>query len=83
MYFLTKQSCSVWYGMVSLRALLVNAIVGLIILVVANAIGLGVEISLITLLICAILGVPGAILVILLALLDIAFAASIAPLFLG
>ncbi|WP_336134304.1 pro-sigmaK processing inhibitor BofA family protein [Natronomonas amylolytica] len=69
--------------MVSLRALLVNAIVGLIILVVANAIGLGVEISLITLLICAILGVPGAILVILLALLDIAFAASIAPLFLG
>lgn len=69
--------------MVSLRTLLVNAVVGLIILVVANAIGLGVEISLITLLICAVLGVPGAILVILLALLDIAFAASIAPLFLG
>jgi hypothetical protein len=69
--------------MVSLRALLVNAIVGLIILVVANAIGLGVEISILTLLICAILGVPGAILVILLAVLDITFAASIAPLLLG
>ncbi|QLD86000.1 pro-sigmaK processing inhibitor BofA family protein [Natronomonas halophila] len=69
--------------MVSLRALLVNAIVGLIILVVANAIGLGVEISILTLLICAILGVPGAILVILLAVLDIAFAASMAPLFIG
>lgn len=67
--------------MVSLRALLVNAVVGLIILIVANAIGLGVQISLVTLLICAILGVPGAILVILLAVLDVAFAASLAPLF--
>lgn len=69
--------------MVSLRALLVNAIVGFVILFVANAIGLGVEISLLTLLICAVLGVPGAFIVILLALLDITFAASIAPLFLG
>lgn len=66
--------------MVSLRALAVNAIVGLLILFVANAIGLGVQISIIALLICAVFGVPGAILVILLAVLDVAFAATIAPL---
>lgn len=66
--------------MVSLRALAVNAIVGLVILFVANVVGLGVQISLVTLLICAILGVPGAVLVILLAVLDIAFAASVLPL---
>ncbi|QSG14398.1 pro-sigmaK processing inhibitor BofA family protein [Halapricum desulfuricans] len=65
--------------MVSLRTLAVNAIVGLIILFIANAVGLGVQISLVTLLVCAILGVPGAILVILLALLDIAFVAAVVP----
>ena len=69
--------------MVSLRALVVNAVVGLLILFVANVIGFGVQISIITLLICAIFGVPGAILVILLAALDVAFAASIAPLLLA
>jgi inhibitor of the pro-sigma K processing machinery len=69
--------------MVSLRALVINAIVGLIILFIANVIGLGVQISVITLLICAIFGVPGAILVILLAVLDIAFAASIIPVLLA
>lgn len=69
--------------MVSLRTLAVNAIVGLIILVVTNLAGLGVQISLITLLICAILGVPGAVLVILLALFDIAFAATVLPLVMG
>lgn len=66
--------------MVSLRGLAVNAIVGLAILFIANVVGLGVQISLITLLVCAILGVPGAILVILLAVLDIAFAATVLPL---
>jgi hypothetical protein len=65
--------------MVSLRALAVNAVVGLVILFIANVVGLGVQISLITLLECAILGVPGAILVILLAVLDIAFAAAMVP----
>lgn len=65
--------------MVSLRALLVNAVVGLVILFVANVAGLGVQISIITLLICAVFGVPGAIVVILLALFDIAFAATVAP----
>ena len=65
--------------MVSLRALAVNAVVGLVILLIANAVGLGVEISLITLLVCAVLGVPGAILVVLLAVLDVAFVAAVAP----
>jgi len=65
--------------MVSLRALVVNAIVGLLILFVANAIGLGVQLSIVALLVCAVFGVPGAILVILLAALDVAFAASVAP----
>lgn len=65
--------------MVSLRALAVNAVVGLVILFIANAVGLGVQISLLTLLVCAIFGVPGAILVILLALFDIAFAAAVVP----
>jgi len=65
--------------MVSLRALAVNAIVGLVILFVANVVGLGVQISLVPLLVCAVFGVPGAILVILLAVLDIAFAAAVVP----
>ena len=65
--------------MVSLRALAVNAVVGLIILFIANVVGLGVQLSLITLLLCAVFGVPGAILVILLAVLDVAFAAAVAP----
>lgn len=65
--------------MVSLRALVVNAVVGLVVLVIANALGLGVQISIITLLVCAVLGVPGAVLVILLAVLDIAFAATVVP----
>ena len=65
--------------MVSLRVLAVNAVVGLIILFIANVVGLGVQLSLITLLLCAVFGVPGAILVILLAVLDVAFAAAVAP----
>jgi len=69
--------------MVSLRALVVNAIVGLLILFVANAIGLGVQLSIVALLVCAVFGVPGAILVILLAALDVAFAASVASLILA
>lgn len=65
--------------MVSLRALVVNAVVGLIVLLIANFVGLGAQISLITLLVCAIFGIPGAILVILLAVFDIAFAAAMIP----
>lgn len=59
--------------MVTVRTLAVNAVVGLVILFLSNAIGLGVEISLLSLLVCAILGIPGAILVIILAQLDILF----------
>lgn len=65
--------------MFSLRGLAVNAIVGLAILFVANVIGLGVQISIVTLLVCAVLGIPGAVLVILLALFDIAFVAAVFP----
>jgi inhibitor of the pro-sigma K processing machinery len=65
--------------MVSLRALAVNAFVGLVILFVANAVGLAVQVSLLTVLICAVFGVPGAVLVILLAILDIAFVAALVP----
>jgi len=49
---------------------------------VANAVGIGVQISLVRLLICAVLGIPGAIIVILLALLNVAFAATLVPLLL-
>lgn len=66
-----------------MRAHAVNAVGGLVILFVANAVGLGVQISLITLLICAVLGVPGPVLVILLAVLDVAFAATVAPMLVG
>ncbi|TQQ79301.1 transcriptional regulator [Halonotius terrestris] len=66
--------------MVSIRALVANAIVGLILLLIANAIGLGVQISVLTLLICAVLGVPGAILVILLAQFNVAFMGAITAL---
>lgn len=65
--------------MISPVALAVNAVLGLIVLFIANVLGLGVQISLITLLVCAIFGVPGAIVVILLAVLNIAFTAAVVP----
>jgi inhibitor of the pro-sigma K processing machinery len=68
--------------MVSLAALAVNAIVGLLVPIVANAVGIGVQISLVRLLICAVLGIPGAIIVILLALLNVACGATLVPLLL-
>ncbi|TGC08942.1 pro-sigmaK processing inhibitor BofA family protein [Methanolobus halotolerans] len=52
----------------------VNAILGLIVLIVANAVlGLGIAYSWIVILICAIAGVVGALLIILLSYLNIAF----------
>jgi hypothetical protein len=65
----------------NVKALAVNAIVGVVILVLANFLGLGVQISLLAVLICAVAGVPGAVLVILLALVDVAFvgAAALPP----
>lgn len=68
------------YGLLKrVKGLAVNAIVGVIVLVVANLLGLGVEISLVAVAICALAGVPGAILVVLLSLLDVAFVAAVLP----
>ncbi|MCH7661805.1 MAG: pro-sigmaK processing inhibitor BofA family protein [Euryarchaeota archaeon] len=57
----------------TVQPFIVNAVVGLLVLVLASAFGFGVEITGIVLLIVAIGGLPGAILVILLAYLGIAF----------
>lgn len=59
------------------KALAVNAIVGVVILLVANFLDVGVELSIWAILICAIAGIPGAILVALLAYLDVAFTAAV------
>lgn len=63
----------------NVKALVVNAIVGVVVLVLANVLGLGVEISLVAVLVCAVAGIPGAILVILLSLVDVAFVVAVAP----
>ncbi|WP_135852148.1 pro-sigmaK processing inhibitor BofA family protein [Halorussus salinus] len=62
-YWLTK----------AVKALLVNAVVGLLALFVAQWLGIGVVVSPWVLLIVAIGGLPGALLVVALALLGIAF----------
>ena len=64
----------------TIRPLIVNAIVGVIVLIVANVAGLGVAISAVAVLVCAVGGLPGAVLVILLSVLDIAFVGTVAPL---
>lgn len=63
----------------NVKALVVNAIVGVIVLALANFLGIGVQISLVAVLVCAVAGIPGAILVILLSLLDVAFVAAVVP----
>ena len=65
--------------MVSLRAVLGNAVVGLVALVLANLFGLGVQISAVTLMICAVFGLLGAILVVVLATYGVAFSALVFP----
>lgn len=65
--------------MVRLRAVVTNTVFGLIVLVLANLFGLGVQISAATLLICAIFGVFGAVLVIVLAAYGAAFSALVVP----
>ncbi len=57
----------------AVRPFIVNAVVGLLVLILASLFGFGVEISPIVLLVVAIGGVPGALLVVLLAHLGIAF----------
>ncbi len=64
----------------AVKPLVVNAVVGVIVLVVANAAGLGVEISAVAVLVCAVGGLPGAVLVVLLATFDVAFVGAVAPL---
>ncbi len=63
----------------TVKPFIVNAVVGVIVLVIASFLGLGVEITPIAVLICAVGGIPGAILVILLAYLGIAFAGMAVP----
>lgn len=65
--------------MVSLRAVVSNTVLGLLCLVVANLLGLGVQIFAATLLICAVFGVFGASLVVVLAVYGVAFAALLVP----
>lgn len=62
-----------------IKPFIINAIVGVVVLFLASYFGLGVQITPLAVIICAIGGVPGAILVIILAYLDIAFYATIAP----
>lgn len=53
------------------KYLAVNSILGLIVLALANFLGIPVPINLVTLLVCAVAGIPGALLVILLFVLGI------------
>lgn len=57
----------------AVRPLIVNAVVGLIALLLASALGFGVAVTPVVVLIVALGGVPGAVLVLLLAYLDILF----------
>lgn len=63
----------------AVKPFIVNAIVGVIALVIASFLGVGVEITPIAVLICAVGGIPGALLVILLAYLGVAFAGMVVP----
>jgi len=63
----------------AVKPLIVNAVVGVIVLVIASFLGVGVEITPIAVLICAVGGVPGALLVILLAYTGVAFTGMAVP----
>ena len=63
----------------TVKPFIVNAVVGVIVLVIASFLGIGVEITPIAVVICAVGGIPGALLVILLAYLGIAFAGMAVP----
>lgn len=63
-----------YYLLKTVTHLIINAVLGLIILVAANVIfNVGINYSLPALLVCAFAGIPGAIIVILLHLLGVAF----------
>ena len=57
----------------TVKPLIVNAVIGLVVLWLANALGYGVVVTPIVVLIVALGGVPGAVLVLLLAYLDVLF----------
>ncbi|EMA43869.1 pro-sigmaK processing inhibitor BofA family protein [Halococcus saccharolyticus] len=59
------------------RPLLINAVVGLLVFLVAEWLGVGVQIDWLTLVIVAIGGLPGAVLVVLLSVLGVAFVPAI------
>ena len=63
----------------AVKPFIVNAIVGVIVLVIASFLGIGVEITPIAVVICAVGGIPGALLVILLAYLGVAFTGMVVP----
>lgn len=67
----------------SIKPLIVNTIVGLVVLLLAGVVGFGVEITPVIVLLVAFGGVPGAILVILLAHLGILFTPAFIVLPLG
>jgi hypothetical protein len=58
----------------TIRYLVVNSIFGLIVLALAKFLGLAVPINIITIIICALAGIPGALLVIILTLLGFVIA---------
>jgi hypothetical protein len=62
------------------KPFVVNAVVGLAVLLGASFLGLGLEITPMAVVVCALGGVPGAILVGIMAYLDIAFAGTVAAL---
>ena len=62
----------------TVKPFIVNAVVGLLVLLVAGVLGFGVEITGLVLVVVAIGGIPGAILVVLLAYLGLAFVPAVA-----
>jgi uncharacterized membrane protein len=57
----------------AIRPLFVNAVVGLLVFLVASWLGIGVEVDWLTLAVVAIGGLPGAVLVVLLSVFGVAF----------
>ena len=61
----------------AVRPLLINSVVGLLVFFVAEWFGVGVQIDWLTLAVVAVGGLPGAILVVLLSILDVAFVPAV------
>ena len=67
-----------WRIIHAVKPFIVNAVVGLLVLLLASWFGLAVEVTPIVLLVVALGGVPGAILVLLLAVFGVAFVPALA-----